>query len=231
MRSFLALAPMIIGASATNPNERSQPVVTAESSIDCPACPKRLTIELLALDLNTCKRCTGTDANVRSAVDTVAGILREAGVEVDIRQVVVKTADQAERLRFESSPTVRVNGRDIAVELRESPCGDCGELCGCNGGVNCRVWVWQGKEHLEAPRAMIIDAILRAYAGSDRPAAVSCRPFRLPENLRKFFAASAVQPPPGAASGECCDKTACCEPDAKSGCCGPEPQSAKCGCK
>jgi hypothetical protein len=205
-------------------------VVTEKSSTDSPPHARRLTIELFALDLTSCSRCVGTNANIRSALAAVAGVLQEAGVEVEVRTVVVKTADQAERLRFESSPTIRVNGRDIALELRESSCGECGELCACDGGVDCRVWVWQGKEYLEAPRAMIIDAILQAYAGSDRPAAAS-RPFRLPENLRQFFAASAAQPHAGTAAAECCDTTACCEPAAKSACCGPEPQSAGCGCK
>ena len=206
-------------------------MVTAQSSIDPQSCPRRLTIELLALDLATCKRCTGTDANIQSALDTVAGVLREAGVEAAVRKTVVKTADQAERLRFESSPTIRINGRDIAVELRESPCGDCGELCGCNGRVACRVWVWQGEEYLEAPKAMIIDALLKAYAQTGQPSRAPSQPFRLPENLHTFFAATAAQAVPGAAAGACCDQTSCCEPLAKPGCCGPEPQSAKCGCQ
>jgi hypothetical protein len=199
-------------------------MLTAESCLNASPDPKRLTVELLALDLDTCLRCTGTDTNTRSAVDAVAGALREAGVEIDVRKVVVKTAEQAERLCFESSPTVRINGRDVAGERRESPCGDCGELCGCDGAIDCRVWVWQGKEYLEAPKAMLIDAILRAYAQPDRPAAVPCEPYRLPENLRKFFAE-------GAAGSECCDKSACCEPAAKPVCCGPEPHAAGCGCQ
>ena len=181
-------------------------MVTENSSTDSPPLARRLTIELLALDLTTCSRCVGTDANIRSALAAVAGVLREAGVEVEVRKIVVKTAEQAEWLRFESSPTLRVNGRDIALELRESPCGECGELCACDD-VNCRVWVWQGKEYFEAPRAMIIDAILHAYAGSDRPVAAPSRPFRVPENLRQFFAASAVQPQARTATVECCDTT------------------------
>lgn len=205
-------------------------MITAESTLAPLCCPRRLDIELLALDLDTCKRCTGTDANIQSALDAVAALLREAGVEVAVNKTVVRTAEQAERLRFESSPTVRINGRDVAAEARESPYGDCGELCGCNGGVSCRVWVWKGKEYTEAPRAMLIDAILRAYAQPEQPCPASCQPFQLPENLRRFFAASAVQAP-AAASGGCCDTTSCCEPSAKEECCGPRPQPAGCGCK
>src|SRR5687768_11908017 len=86
------------------------------------ATPKRLDVELLALDLNTCRRCTGTAANIRAALASAADLLREAGAEVVLRETVVRTAEQAERLRFESSPTVRINGHDIAVEARESKC-------------------------------------------------------------------------------------------------------------
>jgi hypothetical protein len=206
-------------------------VVASEPNFESSDCRKRLTVELFALDLDMCKRCTGTDANIRSALDAVANVLREAGAEVAVQRVVVTTAEQAERLRFASSPTIHINGRDVAVEARESPCGDCGELCGCNGGVNCRVWVWQGREYLEAPTAMIVDAILRAYTRDDSPAAAASPPFRLPENLRRFFAASATRQPPKEASAECCDRTACCEPSARSECCGPAPQPAACGCK
>lgn len=204
-------------------------MVTSRSSVDCPPCPKRLVVELLALDLATCRRCTGTGANLMAALDTAADALRSSGTEVDVRQVVVKTAEQAERLRFASSPTVRVNGRDIAMELRESACGDCGELCGCEGGVDCRVWVWQGEEHLEAPKEMISHALIAACGRADSAAAASNEPFVLPENLRKYFDARALKEK--GASAECCDKTACCEPAAKPACRGAAPSPAACGCQ
>jgi hypothetical protein len=38
----------------------------------------------------------------------------------------------------------------------------CGEACGCDGAIDCRVWVWQGQEHTQAPAAMIVDAWLHA---------------------------------------------------------------------
>jgi hypothetical protein len=187
-------------------------VMTSEST---------LIIDLLALDLNACKRCSGTDANLRSALEALAPLLREVGVEVAVRRTIVASADQAERLRFESSPTIRIDGRDIADEVREGPCGDCGELCGCSGGVACRVWVWRGREYPEAPTAMILDAVLKAYARPGRPADATSQPFRLPENLRRYFAAP----------GECCDVSACCEPADKAGCCAAPPRNSVSGCQ
>jgi hypothetical protein len=146
-----------------------------------------LTIELLALDLTSCGRCVGTERNLEDALETVSAVLREADVETKVEKHVVTTTEQAERLRMIASPTVRVNGEDIALDLRESNCGDCGDLCGCDGGVDCRVWVWKGKEYLEAPKGMIIDAVLRAHTAGPflRPPGE----YRLPDNLRKLFAA------------------------------------------
>jgi hypothetical protein len=42
------------------------------------------------------------------------------------RKTLVETAEQARELLFVSSPTLRINGRDIALELKESPCGSGG---------------------------------------------------------------------------------------------------------
>ncbi len=190
---------------------------------------RTIEIELLALDLETCGRCTGTDRNLEEAITSVASVLRETGAAVKVSKRVIATAPEAERFRFVSSPTIRVDGRDIAFELRESNCQDCGDLCGCAGGVDCRVWVWQGKEYLEAPKPMIVDAVLQAYAAppTGRPAG----PYTMPENLRNYFAATAAKHSGSAAESECCDRSACCEPVAKEACCGSAEASGACGCR
>lgn len=159
----------------------------AQRTTAMPTADRKLTVELLALDLATCGRCTGTGANLDAAIATVTDVLRQADVEVIVRKTVVTSAAQAEQLRFESSPTIRINGRDIALNLRESNCGDCGDICGCEGQVDCRVWEWQGKEYSEAPEALIIDAILRGYGQAWEPMPAPSGRFSLPENLRKFF--------------------------------------------
>jgi hypothetical protein len=178
---------------------------------------RTLEIELLALDLDTCGRCTRTDRNLDEAVDAVSRVFEEAGAEVRVTRRVIRSAEEAERHRLVSSPTIRLDGRDISLELRESSCGDCDELCGCEGGVDCRVWVWQGREHLEAPRAMIIDALLRAYGASPSPVAPPPQAYRLPENLRAFFEARKPRKARGgAASGACCGgEPGCCVPRAE----------------
>ena len=89
--------------------------------------------------------------------------------------------------RFASSPTIRVNGRDIQLEGKESKCDSCGDLCGDD--VDCRIWLYQGKEYTSPPPAMIIDAILREVYGQPAAAVAASEPFVLPDNLRKFFRA------------------------------------------
>lgn len=168
---------------------------------------RRMTIELLALDLSTCGRCTRTSANLDAALAQVAGRLRREGVEVEVRRTVIRTVEDAVAARFVSSPTIRVDGRDVAFELRESACGDCGDLCGA--GVDCRVWVWRGQTYEEAPEAMIVEAV---EAAAGRPAEAPSRartPYRLPDNLRRFFDAKARA---GARAGGCCGPS--------EGCCG-----------
>lgn len=205
---------------------------TAQVPLSGPS--KRLTVELLALDLDRCSRCTGAAANLRAAMAVTVDLFREAGTEMVYRETIVGTAAEAELLRFAASPTVRINGRDIAVEFRESSCADCGELCGCGGGVNCRVWVWQGREYTEAPRALFLDALLSAYSQSGHSTDFERIPFRLPENLCTFYAARKTPKEPESA---CCDESACCEPAEKSVCCGNKNANGEiaagsaCGCQ
>lgn len=229
--TILALTPLV-GCAGSNPRNPKMLNQTEPSSS-----VRTLDIELLALDLSTCGRCTGTDRNLDAAIEAVAGVLEETGTRVRVTKHVVQSAEQAERLRFRSSPTIRVEGRDIALEFRESSCKDCGDLCGCEGGVDCRVWIWEGREHLEAPKAMIVDALLRArYAG---PPAADREPYSLPENLRQFFAAKASSTAAASTSEECCDRDTCCDSSAKTACCGtvaagaaaPSAGKEPCGCQ
>ena len=68
-------------------------------------------------------------------------MLEAAGVEIVVKKTLVDSEQKAMELGFVASPTIRVNGRDIALQLRESNCASCGEACGCEGKIDCRVWV------------------------------------------------------------------------------------------
>ena len=85
-----------------------------------------LRIDSLFLDLTTCTRCRGADRSLESALEVARDVLTAAGTEVEVNKIHVESATKARELGFVSSPTIRVNGRDIALELRESSCGSEG---------------------------------------------------------------------------------------------------------
>jgi Domain of unknown function (DUF2703) len=156
-----------------------------------------LRIDFLFLDLTTCTRCLGADRSLASALEVVREVLEATGVEVEVGKILVESAEQARALRFVSSPTIRVDGQDVALELRESSCRS--EACtdGCGDQIACRVWVHRGEQYTEPPVAMIVDAILgHVYGGAPSPGASEPEPYELPENLTRFFSARSKWPKP-----------------------------------
>jgi hypothetical protein len=51
-------------------------------------------------------------------LDLAREVVEELGLEVEIREVRVETAEEAERECFLGSPSVRVNGRDVEPAAR-----------------------------------------------------------------------------------------------------------------
>jgi glutaredoxin len=192
---------------------------------------KKVQIDFMFIDLDVCTRCKGTEKNLETALQSVRSVLESAGVDVSVRKTLVETEDMARQLGFVSSPTIRVDGKDIALELRESSCATCGEACGCEGEIDCRVWLYQGKEYTVAPVPMIVDAILAAVYGTKEEMPTFSQPKAVPENLKRFFAGKAAK-----ATSSCCnadEQAVCCEPAQKSTCCAPveSAQPAGCGCR
>ncbi|MGB9887352.1 MAG: DUF2703 domain-containing protein [Moorellales bacterium] len=148
------------------------------------AATRRLRVEFLYLDREQCSRCRETEEVLEEALDEVAPVLRTTGFEVDLQKIHVRTEEQARRLGLISSPTIRVNSRDLAAELRENRCDGCSDLCGDE--VDCRVWIYRGKEYEVPPKALLVEALLRAAYGGE-PAGPPPAPGELPDNLRRFF--------------------------------------------
>jgi hypothetical protein len=48
-----------------------------------------------------------------TATKTLRAVLAEEGAEAEIELVAINTDEEAQRLRFPGSPTVRVDGRDL----------------------------------------------------------------------------------------------------------------------
>jgi hypothetical protein len=155
-------------------------------------------IDFLFLDLSTCGRCLGTGANIETALSAVEGVLRATGAQVEVRRIHVRSVEQARELEFVSSPTIRVNGRDLAFELLESECE--ADVCNCGIGASCRVWRYDGQEHTEAPVGLIVDAVLAELYAEPTRAESPAASYELPENLVRVFAAKDA----GAPGGGCC---------------------------
>ena len=145
---------------------------------------KVIAIEYLYLDLNTCTRCVGTDKVLESVLDELRNAFKLAGYSLEYHKVKIETEEMAKAYRFLSSPTIRVNGRDICKSVQENNCGCCGDIAGTQ--VNCRVFTYKGKQYEVPPSEMLAEAILKmafmpkkSFYWPDR--------YVLPDNLKKFF--------------------------------------------
>ena len=197
---------------------------------------RQLQIEFLFLDLDTCTRCRATDQTLLEAIERTRPALDAAGVTVAVSKTLVAGEAQARRLGFVSSPTIRIDGVDIAGELVESACDTCSETCACDGGVDCRDWLYQGQRSTQPPLGLIVEAIMRHAAGADpdSPTPARLQPPTVPDNLRQYYAAAAA-PVADTPSSDCCTadvQAGCCEPADKAACCstGAGMASSSCGC-
>lgn len=150
---------------------------------------KRLDIDFLYLDLSVCERCQATDSTLEEAIEEVARVLEATGVEVALNKIHVTSEEQAVAFGFLVSPTIRVNGRDIQMNFRESLCESCSTICECEGGVSCREWEYQGRWYAAPPKGLIIEAILKeVYGGASEQREEPEKVEEAPENLKRFFA-------------------------------------------
>lgn len=56
-----------------------------------------------------------------AAVQLVKNVLAAQGVSAEVREVLITHTEMASELRFCGSPTIRVNGRDIATDSLREP--------------------------------------------------------------------------------------------------------------
>ena len=86
-----------------------------------------------------------------AAVKLVKEVLAEEGVPAEIREVLVADAQSAGALKFRGSPTIRINGRDVAEEPHETQ----------NFGLGCRLYC-ESKQIGLPPAEWIRRAVLEA---------------------------------------------------------------------
>jgi len=158
-------------------------------------------VELLVIDLDTCARCVPTGAQLREALTVIAPAAEALNVGLTYRETVVQTADEAKARALVSSPTIRINGRDIEQDVRESECESCGDLTEGGVIVDCREWHYKGEIYSAAPLPLLVETLMDALREVDDRPPVTPEPLlALPENLDRYFA----NKKPVAGSGCCC---------------------------
>lgn len=181
---------------------------TPEQNI--PTEKRSINIDFLYLDLSVCAPCRGTESILDEAIKDVANILEFTGVEVVVNKVNVTNEEKAINYKFVSSPTIRINGRDIQLEVKESPCRTCSDLSGEE--TDCRIWVYQGREYNVPPKAMIIEAILKEVYGGNGNDNIVEQNYVIPENLKHFY--SAMERKKHETGSPCCgasNSEGCCQ--------------------
>ncbi len=75
-----------------------------------------------------------------AAVRLVKEALAAQGVTAEVREMIVRDEEMARELRSCDSPTVRINGRDVAVDSQKAQ----------NFGLSCRLY--PGSKQVGLPR-------------------------------------------------------------------------------
>lgn len=90
-----------------------------------------------------------------AAVKLVKSVLAAEGVATEVHEVLVRDEGMASELRFLGSPTIRINGRDVAEEAQKVQ----------SSALSCRLY--PGSEHVGLPPAeMIHRAVIEARQGA-----------------------------------------------------------------
>lgn len=162
---------------------------------------KVVNVEYLYLDLNTCERCVGTDKVLEEVLNSLERYFKMAGYTVKYSKVEIETEEMARSYRFLSSPTIRVNGRDICETIQENNCNCCGDIAGTQ--VDCRVYSYRGRLYEVPPKELLEETIMK-FAFKPQGDSWCTEEYHLPENLKRFFEGK---------NQKCCSSSCSC------GCC------------
>ncbi|MFZ3329071.1 MAG: DUF2703 domain-containing protein [Candidatus Acidiferrales bacterium] len=92
-----------------------------------------------------------------AAVQMVRDVLTAEGVSAEVREVLVRNTEMASELRFCGSPTIQINGRDVATE----------PLKAHGFALSCRFYA-DSKYAGLPPSEMVRRAVIEAQAEDER---------------------------------------------------------------
>lgn len=144
---------------------------------------RKINVDYLYLDLSMCERCQGTEQVLNQALDLLKPILTVMDLEIVLNKINVINEALAIEHEFISSPTIRVDGRDIVMEVREDSCSSCSDLSG--EAVDCRVWVYKDKEYSEPPLALVLERMIEVIFCKGETLDETL--YVLPENLAVYY--------------------------------------------
>jgi hypothetical protein len=168
---------------------------------------KEVRVLYLYLDLKSCSRCIGTDTVLDEVMELLGPVLQMAGYKVFYEKIEIETEEMGNSYKFVSSPTIRVNGRDICHTVLENSCDCCSDISGSD--VNCRVFEYKGEKFEVPPKEMLAEAVLTKVFDQNQEGCISSedvcmhQKYEMPENLKEFFKGKKSR------SG-CCSGGNCC---------------------
>lgn len=144
---------------------------------------RQVKVDYLYLDLSVCERCQGTEHVLNQAIELLGPVLSVMDIELTLSKINVINEELAIKHEFISSPTIRVDGRDLAMEVKENSCSSCSDLSG--EAVDCRVWIYKDQEYSEPPLALVVERMIEVIfcksEDYEKP------PYILPENLAVYY--------------------------------------------
>ncbi|SHJ13816.1 DUF2703 domain-containing protein [Lutispora thermophila] len=141
---------------------------------------RQVVVDFLYVNHGACELCQETEKNLEEAINSISNVLELADIEVVINKINVDTEELAIKYKFSASSAIRVDGRNIKMELREMPCSSKKE------GLHCWVWPYKGKEYIVPPATLIAEGLLRSIFGHEYEINED-NEYIIPENLKKFM--------------------------------------------
>lgn len=142
-----------------------------------------LNVTFLEVDMSSagesgCGECDSTRQRLDAAIAVVKPLFRDLDIEIQVKRELVKTAQQAQALNFHASPTIRVEGYNLAPEHQDD---------------GSRIWTWRDERTTNPPKAMIIDALLRGYVQSTPATQLARQATELHPYLQQFLNAACTE--------------------------------------
>jgi hypothetical protein len=102
-----------------------------------------------------------TCPSYKVALERLSTVLRECNIDAQVEMTEVNSTEDAQRLRFLGSPTIRINGLDVERSARERT----------NYGLTCRMYETNvgldGSPSIETIREAVLEHLCEQAQSSD----------------------------------------------------------------